>query len=274
MNRMSGSRLGSLRRSVRRWREGFTLIELLVVIAIIAILAALLLLALAKAKAKAQSIQCLNNMKQLDVCWVMYAGDYNERLVPNWIAPGGDSSPYAWVAGDVTVSTEETNPLYLQEGKLFPYNTSFGIYKCPTPALLKGVSPVRTVSLNGRMAGADAAAAAAYDVDDTSSILGPDYPPFKKTTQILQPTPSSALTFLDESINTIDDGFFAVRLTSIWQNSPTVRHNLGASLSFADGHSERWGWRGLTTDQDLNAPVVGTGQAIDLQRLQNSVAVQ
>src|SRR5205814_4322449 len=80
---------------------GFTLIELLVVIAIIAILATLLLPALASAKAKAQSIQCVNNLKQLSIIWVMYAGDNQERLAqngdgslaPNWISGSFESSP-------------------------------------------------------------------------------------------------------------------------------------------------------------------------------------
>src|ERR1700739_3996063 len=88
-------------------KHAFTLIELLVVIAIIAILAALLLPVLTRAKERAQRVHCLNNEKQLNVGWQMYADDDSGILASNdWDFRSGsvaESPPGCWVVGNASL---------------------------------------------------------------------------------------------------------------------------------------------------------------------------
>jgi prepilin-type N-terminal cleavage/methylation domain-containing protein/prepilin-type processing-associated H-X9-DG protein len=65
-------------------RRAFTLIELLVVIAIIAILAAILFPVFARAREKARQASCASNVKQLQLAVLMYAQDYDERVICRW----------------------------------------------------------------------------------------------------------------------------------------------------------------------------------------------
>src|ERR1035441_9984368 len=71
---------------------------------------------------------------------------------------------------------------------------------------------------------------------DTTGVLGSTYPQYKKMAEIKQPTPVEAMTFVDESIETLDDGYFAVNANSdhvsVWQNSPTARHGMSGGWSF------------------------------------------
>ncbi|NBV23901.1 MAG: type II secretion system protein [Proteobacteria bacterium] len=117
--------------------QGFTLIELLVVIAIIAILAGMLLPALAKAKQKAHGIKCLNNLRQLQLAWRLYADDNNGQLPYN-----SNQTGYQQWYGVNSMSTtiEATNYVAMMAGLIGPYATTPAIYKCPAD---RSVDPAR-----------------------------------------------------------------------------------------------------------------------------------
>ncbi len=258
-------------------RSGFTLLELLVVIGIIGILSALLLPAIARAKNSGQVTSCLNNLRQLQLAWTMYADDHDGRLVRNdYVIGNPHPSRASWVQGRLDYSP--TNPANTNSGifldgslSLFaPYIPTAKVYRCP--------SDRSAVRINGELQSRVRSYGMNWSLSSERTI---EVTAIRRFAEIQQPSPAQMFVFIDQHPDYISDIHFHMSLASggqaFFQDLPSANHNGSGTLTYADGHAERRKWVDQRTKpevkyRNLPATVIMSPNNEDIAWLQERYA--
>ena len=251
----------------------FTVVELLVVIVTLALLAVLLLPALAASHTDSQTFQCLNNMKQLQLASMLYAGDNGDLLPGN----EGHANPLSragiigvspqdadWVAGSFgTIGVGQngaqdnpagagTNTALLGvygnnvpglpaplHGSIGGYTKNPMLYVCPTVHYIDPYYKkprVRTCSVNCFVGTTPS------EQLNHGSEINYKYTVFRKYSDFVKLKSSDAFVFVEENILSLNDGFLLVTEPGGGSDTPAANHGQASSLSYADGHAELHEW--------------------------------
>jgi len=219
----------------------------------------------------------------------MYVHDNNEVMPPNInrnvSTPNPQALPGSWVVGNTQLDLTTSN---IQNGVLFNYLNSVGVFHCPSdkstvtghPELLR----TRSYSLNGWM-NSDA------DPGGQFGIQNPSTDPLIKVkfSAFVVPPASQMFGFMDENEQSISAGLMVISTPTyypdpqgeqVWFSLPADRHGQGSNISFADGRVEHFKWGWPKNFKSHNQPVVSRVQdpqqldRQDLLRLQRHVPLR
>jgi len=270
---LSGNRFNAGSNTHPLTARAFTMVELLVVVCVLALLAATLAPTLADSRIGSQTLRCMNNNRQLAAAWRMYADDSRDRIVYASISGTTMQNPndvFAWTSTQLDFSGSNTGNwdtnVDIVKRPLWPYTSKdASIYRCPSDhsyVVVAGVPKPRVRSFSMNLFTGGFSPTPGTGPWGTDGGFAPTFRLFSKMTDLTAPGPARTFVFMDMRPEEINFGNFLTEMAGYpnipsqfaFYDFPGIFHNLGASVSFADGRVEIRRWVDPRTAPPLGGP--------------------